>query len=65
MILCNNINWTAVGSIATAVSAILTLIMLGINAWQIYVLKKQRIEETRPRLNFSIVAWDVFKTSFR
>ena len=56
MILCNSINWTAVGSIATAVSAI--LIMLGVNAWQIYVLKKQRIEDTRPRLNFSVVVWD-------
>lgn len=58
MILCNNINWTAVESIATAVSAILTLIMLGVSAWQIYVLKRQRIEDTRPRLNFSVVVWD-------
>ncbi|MDY5621973.1 MAG: hypothetical protein SPF43_03005 [Bacteroidales bacterium] len=58
MTLCNSINWTAVGSIATAVSAILTLIMLGINAWQIYILKKQRIEENRARLCFSIVAWN-------
>ena len=33
MILYNSINWTAVGSIATAASAILTLIMLGINAY--------------------------------
>lgn len=58
MILCNSINWTAVGSIATAASAILTLIMLGINAYQIYILKKQRIEENRARLCFSIVAWN-------
>lgn len=58
MILCNSINWTAVGSIATAASAILTLIMLGINAYQIYILKKHRIEENRARLCFSIVAWN-------
>lgn len=58
MILCNSIDWTAVGSIATAASAILTLIMLGINAYQIYILKKQRIEENRARLCFSIVAWN-------
>lgn len=58
MILCNSMNWMAVGSIATAASAILTLIMLGINAYQIYILKKQRIEENRARLCFSVVAWN-------
>ena len=34
-----------------------TFILLGINSWQIYILKKQRKEDLRARISLSVIAW--------
>lgn len=55
--ICSFINWSTLGNIGTTVSAIAALISLIITSRQIYILKKQRIEDIRARLSFSIIVW--------
>ena len=54
-------SWSDVGSIATSIAAFSSVILLGITWYQIYLMKKQKIEDERPRLIVSIESWhDIF-----
>lgn len=56
MILCC-INWDAVTGIGTFLLAIVTVITVFQNRHQLLELKKQREEDTRARIDFSIIEW--------
>lgn len=50
-------SWNDLGSLATGIAAISSIILLGITWYQIYLMKKQKIEEEKPRLIVSIEPW--------
>lgn len=54
-------SWNDIGSLATGIAAISSIILLGITWYQIHLMKKQKVEDERPRLIVSIEPWhDMF-----
>ena len=51
----NNIDWTAISSIATLIMVVATFVSLRQNKRQLKEMKRQWYEEQRPRLNISVI----------
>jgi hypothetical protein len=56
MIICC-VNWEAVGAISNIVMAFIALASLGFSIYLLFRERKNRIEDIRARLNFSVTYW--------